>query len=149
MRLTDHLQLASWRTWRTWRVGEWAEAMWVASHHSHVTVTSPTSPGELPTLLTDINWVIEWLPRIMLYVTFKIHAFVAEKYCFAYLQSWSSLLSIMYIMFKALQQGSSTFWVRGSIYIFLIILRAAVIADYRIIMDVLIIIGAWAARQVT
>ena len=49
-----------------------------------------------------------------------------------------------------LQQGSSTFWVRGPIYIFHIILRAAVIADYKIIMDLLnIIIGAWAAHQVT
>ena len=45
-----------------------------------------------------------------------------------------------------LGQGSSTFWVRGPIYIFHIILRAAVIADYKIIMDILsIIIGAWAA----
>ena len=36
-----------------------------------------------------------------------------------------------------------------SIYIFLIILRAAVIADYKIIMDILnIIIGTWAARLV-
>ena len=50
----------------------------------------------------------------------------------------------------ALGQGSSTFWVRGPIYNFHIILRAAVIADYKIIMDILnIIIGAWAARQVT
>ena len=50
----------------------------------------------------------------------------------------------------ALSQGFSTFWVRGSIYIFHIILRAAVIADYKIIMDILNIIrGAWAARQVT
>ena len=49
-----------------------------------------------------------------------------------------------------LAQGSSTFRVRGSIYIFHIILRTAVIADYKIIMDILhIIIGAWAARQVT
>ena len=46
-------------------------------------------------------------------------------------------------------RGSSTFWVRGPIYIFHIILRATVIADYKIIMDILnIIIGAWAARQV-
>ena len=43
----------------------------------------------------------------------------------------------------ALRQGSSTFWVRGPIYIFHIILRAAVIADYRIIMNILnIITGA-------
>ena len=50
----------------------------------------------------------------------------------------------------ALEQGSSTFRVRGPIYIFHIILRAAVIADYKIIMDILnIIIGTWAARQVT
>ena len=49
-----------------------------------------------------------------------------------------------------LYQGSSTIWVRGPIYIFHIILRAAVIADYKIIMDTLnIIIGAWAARQGT
>ena len=49
-----------------------------------------------------------------------------------------------------LGQESSTFRVRGPIYIFHIILRAAVIADYKIIMDILnIIIGAWAARQVT
>ena len=49
-----------------------------------------------------------------------------------------------------LEQGSSTFLVRGPIYIFHIILRAAVIADYKIIMDILnIIIGAWAARQMT
>ena len=48
-----------------------------------------------------------------------------------------------------LEQGSSTFWVRGPIYIFHIILRAAVIAVYKIIMDNIlnIIIGAWAARQ--
>ena len=45
-----------------------------------------------------------------------------------------------------LHQGSSTFWVRGPIYIFHIILRVRVIADYKIIMDKLnIIIGAWAA----
>ena len=51
---------------------------------------------------------------------------------------------------KRLSQGSSTFWVRGPIYIFHIILGAAVIADYKIIMDILnIIIGARAARQVT
>ena len=43
----------------------------------------------------------------------------------------------------ALSQGSSTFWVPGPIYIFHIILRAAVVADYKIIMD--IIIGAWVA----
>ena len=43
-------------------------------------------------------------------------------------------------------QGSSTFWVRRPIYIFHIILRAAVIVDYKIIMDILnIIIGAWTA----
>ena len=49
-----------------------------------------------------------------------------------------------------LHQGSSTFWVRGPIYIFHIILRAAVIADYRIIMDILNInTGEWAGRQVT
>ena len=51
---------------------------------------------------------------------------------------------------QALKQGSSTFWVRGPTYIFHIILRAAVISDYRIIMDILnIITGTWAARQVT
>ena len=50
----------------------------------------------------------------------------------------------------ALHQRSSTFWVWGPIYIFHIILWAAVIADYKIIMDILnIIIGAWTARQVT
>ena len=48
------------------------------------------------------------------------------------------------------KQGSSTFWVRWTIYTFHIILRAAVIADYKIIMNILnIITGAWAARQVT
>ena len=48
------------------------------------------------------------------------------------------------------QQGSSIFRVRGPIYIFHIILWAAVIADYKIIMDILnTIIGAWAARQKT
>ena len=46
-----------------------------------------------------------------------------------------------------LKQGSSTFWVRGPIYIFHIILRAAVIAGYKIIMDILnIIIRAWAEK---
>ena len=51
---------------------------------------------------------------------------------------------------KHFRPGVSTFWVRGPIYIFHIILRAAVIADYRIIMNILnIFIGAWAARQVT
>ena len=50
---------------------------------------------------------------------------------------------------EALDQGSSTFWVRGPIYIFHIILRAAVIADYRIINILNIITGTWAARQVT
>ena len=46
---------------------------------------------------------------------------------------------------NVLEKGSSTFRVRGSIYIFHIILRATVIADYKIIMDILnIIIGAWA-----
>ena len=50
----------------------------------------------------------------------------------------------------ALNQGYSAFSGRGPIYIFHIILRAAVIADYKIIMDILnIIIGAWAVRQVT
>ena len=34
-----------------------------------------------------------------------------------------------------LRQGTSTFWVRGPIYIFHIILRAAVIADYKTIME--------------
>ena len=54
------------------------------------------------------------------------------------------------LMMDALGQGSSTFWVRGPIYIFRIILRAAVIADYKIIMDILnIIFRACAARQVT
>ena len=49
-----------------------------------------------------------------------------------------------------LRQGSSIFRVRGTIYIFLIILLAAVIADYKIIIDILnIIIEAWAAHQVT
>ena len=49
-----------------------------------------------------------------------------------------------------LKQVSSTFWVRGPIYIFHIILRAAVIADYKIVMVILnIIIGIWAAHQVT
>ena len=43
----------------------------------------------------------------------------------------------------SVDQGSSTFWVLGPVYIFHIILRAAVIADYKIIMDILnIIIGA-------
>ena len=52
--------------------------------------------------------------------------------------------------FKTLVQGSSTFRVRGPIYIFHIILRAAVIADYKIILDILNIIkGAWASHQVT
>ena len=52
---------------------------------------------------------------------------------------------ILYLM--SIHEGSSTFWVRGPIYIFHIILRAAVIVDYKIIMDILnIIIGAWAAR---
>ena len=56
------------------------------------------------------------------------------------------LIFLLYI----LDQVSSTFWVRGPIYIFHIILRAAVIADYKIIMDILnIITWAWAARQVT
>ena len=51
---------------------------------------------------------------------------------------------------QALEQGSSTFWVRGPIYIFHIILRVAVIADYKIFMYILnIILGAWSARQVT
>ena len=36
----------------------------------------------------------------------------------------------------ALEQGSSTFSIRGPIFIFHIILRAAVIADYEIIMDI-------------
>ena len=50
----------------------------------------------------------------------------------------------------SLDQGSSTFWFRGPIYIFHIILRVVVIADYKIIMDILnIIIGAWKARQMT
>ena len=45
-------------------------------------------------------------------------------------------------------QGPSTFWVRGPIYILHIILRAAVIADYKIIMDILnIILGACAATR--
>ena len=56
----------------------------------------------------------------------------------------------MIFLLYILEQGSSTFWVRGTIYIFHIILWAAVIADYKIIMDILnIIIGAWAARKVT
>ena len=51
---------------------------------------------------------------------------------------------------KDLKQGSLTFWVRGPIYIFHIMLQAAVIAYYKIIMDILnIIIGSWATRQVT
>ena len=41
---------------------------------------------------------------------------------------------------NTLGQGSSTFRVRGPIYIFHIILRAAVTADYKIIMDILNII---------
>ena len=49
-----------------------------------------------------------------------------------------------------LEQGSSTFRVRGPIYIVHIILWAAVTADYRIMMDILnIIIGAWAAHYPT
>ena len=49
-----------------------------------------------------------------------------------------------------LSQGSSTFRVRGPIYIIHVILRVAVIADYRIITNILnIITGAGAARQIT
>ena len=45
-------------------------------------------------------------------------------------------------LYIPIRQGSSTFWVRGPIYIFYIILRAAIFADYKIIMDILnIIIG--------
>ena len=59
------------------------------------------------------------------------------------------ILKILYIDVH-IDQGSSTFSVRGPIYIFHINMRAAVIADYKIIMTILnIIIGAWAARQVT
>ena len=48
----------------------------------------------------------------------------------------------MYLLYF-LEQGYSTFCVRGPIFIFHIILRAAVIADYKIIMDILNnIIGA-------
>ena len=47
-------------------------------------------------------------------------------------------------------RGPSTFGVRGTIYKFHTILRAAVIADYKTIIDILnIIIGAWAAHHVT
>ena len=50
---------------------------------------------------------------------------------------------------ETINQGSSTFHVRGPIYIFHIFLRATVFADYKIIMDILnIIIGEWASRQV-
>ena len=49
-----------------------------------------------------------------------------------------------------LKQGSSTFSGLGPIYIFHITLWAAVIADYKIIMDILnIIIGAWGAGDVS
>ena len=49
---------------------------------------------------------------------------------------------------EAHAMDQNTAYSRG--YIFHIILRAAVIADYKIIMDILnIIVGAWAVRQVT
>ena len=91
----------------------------------------------------------------------------APRHRSVYLRSWSrttrsfTRLNVMLCRLQSaeelviatredIQQGSSTFWVRGPIYIFHIILRAAVIADYKIIMDILIIIiGAWAARQLT
>ena len=57
-----------------------------------------------------------------------------------------------YIPVKTLHyiRGLQPFEFEGHFYNFHIILRAAVIADYKIIMYILnIIIGAWAARQVT
>ena len=63
---------------------------------------------------------------------------------------WGFVKDQVYRTPVAYSSGSSTFWARGPISIFNIILRAVVIADYKIIMDILnIIIGALAARQVT
>ena len=68
---------------------------------------------------------------------------------------WYHWLSVKFFLYLDtgghdywLCQGSSTFWVWGPIYIFHIILQAAVTADYHhgYINN---IIGAWAACQVT
>ena len=73
-------------------------------------------------------------------VSIRLH--FDEKLLFAEIISEILFLGFT-TLFNILGQGSSTFLVRGPIYIFHIILRAAVIADYKIIMDILnIIIGA-------
>ena len=123
--------------------------------------TSPTSTGEAPRPLwwcLIYSWWfcnVQWLRPAGLYercklalelkrlknpgvnpsnvrVSSVVMLFFYSKHIFCL--SWKFFLKLFLI-----DQGSSTFWVRGPIYIFHIILRAAVIADYKVIMDIWIV----------
>ena len=106
-------------------------------------------PHGSPNFNVLISALLEWMYVRLVCIVFNVRV-VSEV---AAALSWSLLRGDSHVLVWSKNyvcHGSSTFWVRGSIYIFHIILRAAVIADYKIIMDILnIIIGAWAAHQVT
>ena len=170
---TEGLENEVWRRWSDGKVGEWAVLHLRQNSFSNSSVALPTSqfilqPFFRDSYVTGSSLTSPGEPPMHIYVSYKMFS----KYCGRHWQKqgsdWLSQVQFFipfYCQIPAsvlekvrsgsclklfpLDQGSSTFWVRGPIYIFHVILRAAVIADYRIMNLLSIFTKAWAARQVT